>query len=772
MPSRLSKVFSRSKSDDKEKEALAEAERNASSLKSSPPPSYAQRPEYDEEDTEPPPDITTGFSNLNLSSSTSITPTHAETIAHLKVLEAFYRLRQNIGSTDGLYGISNSTVTSLTPSNDEQSELLARLAEKRWAIYLTKAVGRFEKWTSAVFLSYGCITTSILSTDGETGRLVEPGYGAQPIAFTRDVMPPIDILMVWHAYMLNPRAYLEDCIRFGRMQMWHTPFPWKAAVECIDSKTFEYVAGNTDLIAKGTTTIWDDLKDSPVKKIRCPHCPSMISAPWTTCTNQAPQGKYYKASDSINAMLSSGDGYADPDFRATCDRCAAEITHKSLQASKFRSDVESLMSSDVPMAGTILGGDGIPAKVLGVTDYSCKYFTKFPNNLLKAGLGAHLLSKPTLSVDQSLETIRDVIEEGLADKSLMHRALGKVGHRPSRHERVAIRKMMSRYWDNASPFSLDLVGAVIRQGSFIEKMHNIDWLHSPALPNTMKRLLVKYSNFFEILKDKFHMAVPTLDVDLAWHTHQLSPWKYMQHSLRTTKTFVDHDDKVAETKLNDSFAWTSKTYQKMFGEPYSECTCWYCEAVRESHTSAASRLFSTGSAQANDKLHAAEQDPRKSVHISAHNAVRPQDDTDKYQLVARQKADALEKHYQKACDRARKKGRSQPKRNDYYYSDAYGYPVFMPAYSPYMGYWGVYPGMYAVNPGCMAVGAGMAGNCAAGTCGGGVAAGSCGSMGSGGCAAGATGGCGSGGAGCGGGSGAAGGCGSGGGGGCGGGGGS
>ncbi len=58
-----------------------------------------------------------------------------------------------------------------------------------------------------------------------------------------------------------------------------------------------------------------------------------------------------------------------------------------------------------------------------------------------------------------------------------------------------------RYWDNSSPFALDLVGAVIRQGSFIEKMHNIDWLHSPALPSTMKRLLVKYQRFVTIMKD-------------------------------------------------------------------------------------------------------------------------------------------------------------------------------------------------------------------------------------------------------------------------------
>jgi hypothetical protein len=52
-------------------------------------------------------------------------------------------------------------------------------------------------------------------------------------------------------------------------------------------------------------------------------------------------------------------------------------------------------------------------------------------------------------------------------------------------EALAVRRMMSRYWENSSVFAVDLVGAVIRQGSFVDKMHNINWLASPALSNTM-----------------------------------------------------------------------------------------------------------------------------------------------------------------------------------------------------------------------------------------------------------------------------------------------
>lgn len=77
--------------------------------------------------------------------------------------------------------------------------------------------------------------------------------------------------------------------------------------------------------------------------------------------------------------------------------------------------------------------------------------------------------------------------------------------------------MMSRYWENSSIFALDLIGAVIRQGTFIEKMHSIDWIHSPALASTEQRLMEKYDRYFAILaRHPVQLVVPTLDVDLAW----------------------------------------------------------------------------------------------------------------------------------------------------------------------------------------------------------------------------------------------------------------
>lgn len=139
------------------------------------------------------------------------------------------------------------------------------------------------------------------------------------------------------------------------------------------------------------------------------------------------------------------------------------------------------------------------------------------NDLSVPLLGLTDAKRKLNSPSASVSDIRSVIETSTKFKR----------RRMPRAEKIAISRMMSSYWGNSSSFSLDLVGAVIRQGSFIEKMHSIDWIHSPAVTSTMTRLIKKYENFFRIMAEHpRNAAVPTLDVDLAWHTHQLSPKFY------------------------------------------------------------------------------------------------------------------------------------------------------------------------------------------------------------------------------------------------------
>lgn len=714
MQKRISRIFtqpSRKQEAETESEAQRQSRRKFSSvivyttsLKSA-RSTTEWSPSHDSEFAVEPPDMAAGFRNLDLGHKNDDSfPTVEECIAHLKLLECFYRLRQTVGGMDGLFGINDSVVTQSSVwskahgSDDEvelqKLELLGKLAEKRWAIFLARAVDRFEAWITSLLPDAKMASLSSLQTEEEESNLCEPSASMPPLRLDKDNLPPADVLMVWHAYMLNPRVYLEDCLRHGRMQLWHTPMPWQAVSDCINSDTFVYNPreGAEKAYEHNTGLPFHNLETIEPKSFACPTCGVRNALPWTSCQWHLVSGdpqSIQHFSKAVNGMLSAGRGYCDNELDVPCKSCGTAITHERLNIRKFCTDVERLRSLDkVPMAGTILDGKGIPWRFGPNVHATNTWATPTPNNILSNGLGERILKQSRLDSDGgSLESIRDMIEEAMATTGNNHGIRTSVKHRFQKPKNIWARRMMSRYRANSSSFALDLVGAVIRQGSFIEKMHNFDWLHSPALPSTMKQLLLKYERFVRIMKEGKHMAVPTLDLDLAWHTHQLSSRGYMNYTREHTNQFIDHDDKVGETSLNTAFSWTSKTYQRLYGESYSDCICWCCEAIRESRCNPDCRLPNTPSNTTSHSISADDgsQKPNNSIPASTDNGVSPSDRNDKHSLTSTtQKRLALQNEYQKACDLARRNGWKEPNQDDYYFSEAWAYPVYIPAYRSYV----------------------------------------------------------------------------------------
>lgn len=93
----------------------------------------------------------------------------------------------------------------------------------------------------------------------------------------------LDILMVWHAFMLNPRNYLEDCIRFGLKHLWATGIPWLAVDEAIDTD-FNYAVPKQgmDTFSDVTGLSWNNTNDPINKTLDCPRRSTQVDIPWTT----------------------------------------------------------------------------------------------------------------------------------------------------------------------------------------------------------------------------------------------------------------------------------------------------------------------------------------------------------------------------------------------------------------------------------------------------------------------------------------------------------
>lgn len=139
----------------------------------SPPPAYEAVPTDNQPvtDTAAPDtapanvDLTAAFANLDVADHAGTKDVNVEsTFAHLKLLHAIQDLKDDIGYTDGLFGLydSKAGVTAdavfddakksgtlpdaKVTDTDKEKLALSRIREKRWSIYVARAVDRYAAW--------------------------------------------------------------------------------------------------------------------------------------------------------------------------------------------------------------------------------------------------------------------------------------------------------------------------------------------------------------------------------------------------------------------------------------------------------------------------------------------------------------------------------------------------------------------------------------------------------------------------------------------------
>lgn len=141
--------------------------------------------------------------------------------------------------------------------------------------------------------------------------------------------------------------------------------------------------------------------------------------------------------------------------------------------------------------------------------------------------------------------------------------------------------MSAREFSCVDGIDFNPAAAVHRQARFALKMAQFGWLHSPTLRATLARAIVRYSRFFSLVGTANGPTVPTLDIDLVWHTHQLSPGNYSKFCRAATKgRFVDHNDRVEKESLDVGSQRTADLYREQFKGEYLLCHSWYCEFAR------------------------------------------------------------------------------------------------------------------------------------------------------------------------------------------------
>ncbi|KAH6759921.1 DNA-binding protein [Perilla frutescens var. frutescens] len=119
----------------------------------------------------------------------------------------------------------------------------------------------------------------------------------------------------------------------------------------------------------------------------------------------------------------------------------------------------------------------------------------------------------------------------------------------------------------------DLISAVQRQGPFFYQVSRLHMNDNRYIEGSVAR----YKGFLHLIKRNKEkgiksFSVPTYDIDLIWHTHQLHPVSYCEDLVKIMGKILEHDDTDSDRtkgqKLDVGFSGTTKTFEDMYGRRY------------------------------------------------------------------------------------------------------------------------------------------------------------------------------------------------------------
>jgi Glycine-rich domain-containing protein-like len=133
----------------------------------------------------------------------------------------------------------------------------------------------------------------------------------------------------------------------------------------------------------------------------------------------------------------------------------------------------------------------------------------------------------------------------------------------------------NRFYTNKSfqfapppPFSLDLVEAAKRQILFARKITSI-YPTDPVPIALLEDSQQRYAKFMNLIRiSAVYAPVPALDIDLFWHTHQLSSSNYIPWCRHHIGRIVNHDDTVETGNIASGLDQTKEAWEQAYNEDY------------------------------------------------------------------------------------------------------------------------------------------------------------------------------------------------------------
>ncbi|KAE9375116.1 hypothetical protein N431DRAFT_463222 [Stipitochalara longipes BDJ] len=118
------------------------------------------------------------------------------------------------------------------------------------------------------------------------------------------------------------------------------------------------------------------------------------------------------------------------------------------------------------------------------------------------------------------------------------------------------------------PFSFDLRAEVKRQILFARKI-TAAYPYDPVPENLLLDSQKRYAKFMNLIRMHQNPSiVPAVDIDLFWHTHQLSATNYLPWCTHHVGFPINHDDTVGESELSTNLHDTASAWEAAYSEDY------------------------------------------------------------------------------------------------------------------------------------------------------------------------------------------------------------
>lgn len=197
----------------------------------------------------------------------------------------------------------------------------------------------------------------------------------------------------------------------------------------------------------------------------------------------------------------------------------------------------------------------------------CSRVILFNDIVLRALIKRNLMMKTTILCVDSTKFINCNCVEDF--HSILSNELGvKIGTQNYYNMVSRANSLISYYAKCITCTSFDLIEGMYRQYKFISKVvSNIDYYRDK---NVIEESINRYTKFMTLIAENKNVSfVPTTDIDIVWHSHQLDSEKYKKFCININGFLINHDDTIDSNSLDESYRVTYDMWKLKYGEKYS-----------------------------------------------------------------------------------------------------------------------------------------------------------------------------------------------------------